>query len=161
MRELPFGRLDRRVVVSWRVEAAIGTALLAIPLAAVFVGAAILGNPLPLWSLAVALVVLLLLGVLLIGVVPSVRYMRWRFDVSEEEVDILEGVLIRKRTIIPLVRVQHVNTSQGPILRWLGLSTVSISTAAGEHPIPALSVEAADELRDRIAVWARVAREDV
>ncbi len=161
MRELPSGRLDKRVVTSWRVEAAIGTVSLAIPIAAVFIGASVLGSPLPLWSLTLALAALVVFGFLLIGVVPSVRYLRWRFDVSEEEVDILEGVLIRKRTIIPLVRVQHVNTSQGPILRWLGLSTVSISTAAGEHPIPALSVEAADELRDRIAVWARVAREDV
>jgi membrane protein YdbS with pleckstrin-like domain len=55
-----------------------------------------------------------------------------------------------------MVRVQHVDTSQGPIMRAFGLSDVKVSTAAGVHAIPALADHDADALRDRIAVLARV-----
>jgi len=41
------------------------------------------------------------------------------------------------------------------------LSAVTISTAAGNHEIPALAEEVADELRDRISILARVVEEDV
>jgi Uncharacterized conserved protein len=60
-----------------------------------------------------------------------------------------------------MVRVQHVDTEQGPLLRHFGLSTVSISTAAGTHKIPALSDNVASSLRDAISELARVVDEDV
>jgi len=40
-------------------------------------------------------------------------------------------------------------------MRRFGLASVTISTAAGVHEIPALSIEVADELRDKISRLAR------
>ena len=60
-----------------------------------------------------------------------------------------------------MARVQHVDTRQGPLLRHYGLSTVTISTAAGTHEIPALADDVAGILRDRISELARVVDEDV
>ena len=41
------------------------------------------------------------------------------------------------------------------------LAQVTVSTAAGNHEIPGLLVEDADELRDLIATQARLAQEDL
>ena len=64
--------------------------------------------------------------------------MRWRYEVRESEIELQHGIFIVKRTLIPMVRVQHVDTSQGPILRKYDLAEITISTAATNHTIPAL-----------------------
>ncbi len=98
----------------------------------------------------------LVLVVVWLGPVPEIRYRRWRWEVTEVEVRLQHGLFIIERTVIPMVRIQHVDTSQGPIMRAFGLSEVKVSTAAGSHSIPALADEDAAMLRDRIAVLARV-----
>ena len=42
-----------------------------------------------------------------------------------------------------------------------GLASVTVATAAGEHEIPGLAFDVAEQLRDRAAELARLAREDV
>ncbi len=60
-----------------------------------------------------------------------------------------------------MIRVQHVETKQGPILKYFNLASVSISTAATTHEIPALSNEIASDLRDKISTLAKVDEDDV
>lgn len=93
--------------------------------------------------------------------IPKLRYRRWRYEIFEQEVYIQHGILIMTRTIIPMIRVQHVETEQGPILKKYRLATVMISTAATTHQIPALTDEDASDLRDRISTLARVDEDDV
>ena len=90
---------------------------------------------------------------LLVGttVVPAVRWRRWRWDVRPEAIDIRRGTWTVSRTLIPMLRVQHVSTSSGPIEQRLDLATVTIHTAAGSHTVPLLTERDAAELRDRIA----------
>ena len=162
MRDLPSGRLDKKVIASWRVGRALWTGALSLVLIVAAVASSALAPEYvsPLWIL---LAVAVSVGAVLVFVVivPHVRYVTWRYEVTDDEVDIYKGVIVHTRVIIPLVRVQHVNTSQGPILRAFGLASVSIATAAGAHEISGLSVEEADRLRDRVAALARVAQEDV
>lgn len=158
MRPDPSERIDGRAVIVWRIAGA-GSAL---PVAA---GAGVAGGlviadmvPAPL-GIAGA-VALLVFAIAIVAVIPKVRWLRWRYQVSEDEIYLRHGLWIRKRTLIPMTRVQHVDTKAGPLLRAFGLSTVTVATAGGEHEIPALSDEVADSLRDRIAALARVT-EDV
>jgi Bacterial membrane flanked domain. len=60
-----------------------------------------------------------------------------------------------------MVRVQHVDLEQGPILKKYRLATVRVHTAATPHAIPALEGEEADRLRSTIAQLAKVALDDV
>ena len=94
-------------------------------------------------------------------VLPPIRYARWRYEVSEDYLDIAKGIVWRKRYTIPFIRVQNTDTRQGPILRAFGLASVTVATAAREHEIPGLQFETAEQLRDRAAELARIAREDV
>lgn len=92
---------------------------------------------------------------------PNLRWRHFRYDIHEHEIDLLYGMFIRRRVLIPMVKVQHVDTKQGPLLRRYGLATVTFSTAAGSHEIPALNEATAERVRNRIAVLARITDEEI
>jgi len=101
-------------------------------------------------------IVVLVIGV---GVVPELRWSRWRYEVRDQEIDLRHGTLRITRTLVPMLRVQHVDTTQGPIDQAFGLATVVVHTAAGATTIPALEHAHAGRLRDHIATLARTADE--
>ena len=103
------------------------------------------------WLWAVPLVVL----VLAVTGVPALRWRRWRWDIRDEGIDIQRGTLAVSRTLVPWVRVQHVDTQRGVFEQMFGLSTVVVHTAAGGHTIPLLPASDAEHLRERIAGLAR------
>jgi uncharacterized protein len=108
----------------------------------------------PLWMLLP-----LAVAVVGIGLVPELRWARWRYEVRDEEIDLRHGTVRITRTLVPMLRVQHVDTTQGPLDQALGLATVVVHTAAGTTTIPALGEADAGRLRDRIAALARTADE--
>lgn len=163
MREMPANRLNPKIKNVWRINDAIWIALCFllcfVPLAIV---AAV--EPDAGWSLValgVIAVLFVVLAIVFVVVLPPVRYARWRYEVSQDYLEIARGIIWRKRFVIPFIRVQNTDTRQGPVLRAFGLASVTVSTAAGEHEIPGLGVEEAEVLRDRAAELARIAREDV
>jgi uncharacterized protein len=92
-------------------------------------------------------------------IVPSLRWRNWRWDVRPEAIDIRHGTFTIRRTLVPMLRVQHVDTRRNIVEQTLELATVVVHTAAGSHTIPLLSVADAAEVRDRIADLARTADE--
>jgi membrane protein YdbS with pleckstrin-like domain len=88
--------------------------------------------------------------------VPVWRLRSYRYEVREEEIDLRRGILAVTRTLVPMVRVQHVDTHRTVLSRMFGLAAVRFHTAAGATSIPALREDAADAIRDRIAELARV-----
>ncbi len=93
------------------------------------------------------------LAVAIVGVVvvPGMRVRRWRWEVREEEIDLRRGAFTVVRTLVPMRRVQHVDTRRTPVARLFGLASVVVHTAAGTNEIPALTEADAAEIRDRIA----------
>lgn len=159
MREQPVNRISEKGLKVWRLYGIIQTAFLLL----VAIGAGVLTYIFegPWWIYAVAATVVILYAYFFIYLFPKVRWRRWRYEVRESEIELQHGIFIVKRTLIPMVRVQHVDTAQGPILRKYDLAEITVSTAATNHTIPALVMEEADELRSRISALARVAEEDV
>jgi membrane protein YdbS with pleckstrin-like domain len=155
----PGQSIDIKAVAYWRCSAIIKSIfLLLIP--AAYYWAVCLWQW-PLWIIIILLTLILAYAIFFIFFKPHITWRTWRYNVSEYEIDLVRGVFIKKHTIIPMVRVQHVDTEQGPLLRYYGLSTVSVSTAAGTQKIPALADEVAADLRNRISELARVVEEDV
>lgn len=85
----------------------------------------------------------------------------WGYAINEHDIDIQHGIIVIKRSLIPMHKIQHVDTEHGPILRLFKLATLSISTAGTKHKIPALHQERAEALRQQIAHLARMSEEDV
>lgn len=87
---------------------------------------------------------------------PSLRYRQWRYEIREDEVDLQHGILVKTRQLVPMARIQHVDTRRGPLQQRFGLASVVFFTAAGSMEIPALSEEHAADVRNRIADLAKV-----
>ena len=144
----PDQRLEPAVLLSW---AATGVAMTAV--------AAVLTAALPGvdggWA-TLRVVALLVLALAAIVVGPALRYRNWRYAVREEEIDLRHGTWVVRRTIVPMARVQHVDTSRSALGQVLGIATLTIHTAAGAHSIPGIAAGNADLLRNGIARRARV-----
>ena len=62
--------------------------------------------------------------------------------------------LFKRWSSIPLNRIQHVDTRQGPLERMLGLSRLLVFTAAGmsaDGSIPGLASDVAESMRDELS----------
>ena len=161
MKELPANQLDPKVKAVWRINDAIWITVLFLCVFIPCAAFAARGESDAFIGAVVTLIVFMLALVLWLVVLPPIRFMRWRYELSDDYLDIAKGIVWRKRYVIPFIRVQNTDTRQGPILRMFGLASVTVATAAGEHEIPGLSATAAEQLRDRAAELARLAQEDV
>ena len=160
MRKIPTNKLNKKVVSAWRINGIIDTVFIAIIVAiAEIILYFSVDNFMP--FLVIGAIIVIVWFICDVLVVPAVRYRIWRYDVTEDEVDLYHGIIVRKRIIIPLVRVQFTDTKQGPIKKAFGLAEVTINTAGGEKTIPGLLDEDADALRDKVARLASLAREEV
>ncbi|GAA0431590.1 PH domain-containing protein [Lentibacillus halophilus] len=159
MRLPPMNRIAKDAVSAWKITAAIYVGILWLAAIALFFLAFLydISN----WYGAMAIVISALCTYVFVFLLPNVRWRRWRYEVFEQEIYIQHGILVVSRTLVPMIRVQHVDTQQGPILKKYRLASVQISTAATTHEIPALLEEDASELRDRISALARVDDDDV
>lgn len=158
MKARPADRLDPRAISLWRLTGAMQSAF--ILAGGVFVTYALYWwAEAPLLLAALPVLGALALAVLLVFVLPPVLWRRWRYEIHPLEVDLQRGLIRVTRTLVPMVRVQHVDTKRGPLQRRLGLSTVIFYTAAGPNEIPQLAQRTAAEVRDRIAELTRTADE--
>ena len=102
-----------------------------------------------LWPGAVAFVVVALLAVAF----AVARYRNWRYQVRSDSLFLDRGVLTRVRTVVPYVRIQHVDSNRGPVERSAGLASVVVYTAGSrgaDVTIPGLTPEDAEELQERL-----------
>jgi len=150
----PAERLDPRAIKLWRITGTLN--ILPLLVVACFVGWALFrfGGGSPFSGVLPVLAVLALAGVV-VGMAPGLRWRRWRYEIRPDEVDLQRGIFWISRTLVPLSRIQHVDTRQGPLQRRFGLSTVVFYTAAGPNQIPELATPVAAEARDRIAELTR------
>jgi membrane protein YdbS with pleckstrin-like domain len=103
-------------------------------------------------AIRIAVVLIALAGLV---VEPQRRWRNWRYELRDDEIDLRRGVFVITRTLIPTIRVQHVDTQRTWLSDQLGLRSVVIHTAGGSHRIPALEPDRATEIRDRIAKLAQ------
>lgn len=157
--QVPQKRISVRALPVWRITGLI---------IALFVWLLIIGGSifvyikgLSFWLVVVGFFVGLLITLLFTFLIPFIRWKRWRYEVRDQEIELQHGVFFMKKTLVPMIRVQHVDTVQGPILRKYDLATITIATAATVHQIPAIDLNEAEELRRAISQLARVAEEDV
>ena len=151
----PQQRLPEAAVGLWRLELALVCAGFLVASLALMPLADDIG--LPVW---LAPAVVALLGVVALIAVPRVRWRRWRYEIRDDEIDLRAGLWTIRRTLVPIRRVQHVDTESGLLQTFFDLATVTFHTAAGATEIPALQRAEAERVRSRVAELART-RDDV
>ncbi|MFD1416442.1 PH domain-containing protein [Oceanobacillus jeddahense] len=160
MREQPNVKIATDAIKAWQLTAHIYAFIfLLITIGAIVVYT--IFDFLPIWIVFTLAGLTIVEWIITVFIIPKLRWRRWRYQVYDQEIYIQHGILIVTRTIVPMIRVQHVDTQQGPILKKYKLATLEISTAATTHQIPALLEEEASDLRDQISELARVEQDDV
>ena len=155
----PQQQISKKGLMVWRIHGVIQTVIVWLVLA--LIGVLTYFFDWYSWIYIVIIALAVIEMATAIFIFPKIKWRHWRYEVREEEIELKYGLFIVERVLVPMVRVQHVNTTQGPILKKYHLAEISISTAATVHTIPALTEEEADALRSKISALARVAEDDV
>ncbi len=85
--------------------------------------------------------------------IPHFRYRYWSYELAENELRLIRGVITRVFTIVPLRRVQHLDVSQNVFEREFELGKLVVYTAGTQGNrvvVPGLPIEEARSLRDRL-----------
>jgi uncharacterized protein len=148
---------SRKAPVVWALGAAIPWVVLALAQAVWFVV-----DHRMWWLNAAAAVLTVFCVVVFVGVVPLWRFRVHRWDVSPEAVYTRSGWLVQERRIVPISRVQTVDTERGPLDRLFGLANVTVTTAssAGAVRIAALDSDVADRVVAQLTDIAAIGGED-
>ena len=144
-------KLDKRVLKLWYIRAAIGALVLVGVFTSVAVILSVTGSPGDI-TLAVLLVVgipvALLLAITLI--MPLLRYKMYAWGYDDKRIVVKQGVIFRKRVVIPVCQIQDIHRTQGPLMMMLKLSGVTISTAGSNFDISTLTTAEADRMIDEL-----------
>ena len=101
---------------------------------------------------------LLLLAILFI-VWTRLYYNTMEYELHDDELRWRRGVWFRTTGIVPYNRITNLDLRQGPVMRWLKISTISIQTAGySGQAVPEIRIEAieqAEELRELLRKYVR------
>ncbi|SFB78431.1 hypothetical protein SAMN04487968_101500 [Nocardioides terrae] len=158
----PSQRVSPKATTYWRVQAAFG----AIAAWAIAIGlvVTVLLVPSGWWSplLWLAAVVLVVVPLPALTVAPRIRYDVHRWEVTDIAVHVRYGWISRTDEIVPLSRVQTVDSAQGPLMRVFGLRTVKVQTASryGIVSIACLDDAVAQQVVSRLVAITAATPED-
>lgn len=152
-----FESLDEMAKKSWFVSRIIAFILIAITLITIRVMVNnIIGDKGIIFTIVIG-IILFLLGVNAF-IYPEIEYKQWKYSITSDSIELIHGIFFLEHTIIPIIRIQHIKTSQGPINKNFDLSTIEIYTAGGVHHIPELNEEKAEMLsryiKDKVQIKA-------
>ncbi|MDT8408542.1 MAG: PH domain-containing protein [Wenzhouxiangellaceae bacterium] len=117
------------------------------------------------WFFAIPLFAGLLAIAGLLGLTLGVAGYRWvaggfrGWALREHDLIARSGVLWRNITALPIVRIQHLETSHGPLERMFGLARLKLYTAGGvsaDLVVIGLAREPAEQLREHLVEQIRV-----
>ena len=108
----------------------------------------IVGIPALWWLMLVPALIALLCLWLIPAQVRALRY-----ALADTDFVIRRGVINRKLTTVPYGRIQYVDIYQGPVLRFMGIATIKLSTASAhtDAKLEGVPVDEAARLRDVLA----------
>jgi membrane protein YdbS with pleckstrin-like domain len=143
----PRNQVDRRAVRWWLVQTLL---LVGVPvLALVVLGSVISGARLVLVLCGAGIAVL---GLPLAILLPFWWYRVHRWEVTESAVYTRTGFFWQEWRVVPMSRIQTVDTQRGPLEQAFGLATVSVTTASarGAVHIQGLDHELAADLAQQL-----------
>jgi membrane protein YdbS with pleckstrin-like domain len=118
-------------------------AILAVPLAALWLFAD--------KDLALAYAAAFAAITIILAAVPQIFYRHYRYRITFDSTDVRRGVIIIRRTVVPVERIHQVEVVKGPINRFFGLSDVYITTAGGTAKIEFLDLETAAKIAEDLS----------
>lgn len=79
-------------------------------------------------------------------IAPPIRFRRYRYMIAKDRIEIIEGLLFIRRTIIPIDRIYQIDVRKGPLDNAVGVEKVMVTTAGSSAAFRFLEPEVADEI---------------
>lgn len=115
----------------------------------------------PMWISWLMIVISIIIIPYDVLIAPKWKYETCGYKISETNIQIKVGKIFEKEVLIPMKKVQHVELSQGPLLKKYQLMKITISTAAGSHEVTGIAEDVAEEIRKEIEIHARLYDEQI
>lgn len=153
----PQKRISKKAINVWRV-----TDLIQNLIGLIIIGGLIFSFYYFDWINWIGIVLYVLLGFVLVIMIyeltirPVLLQKTWRYDIDRNYIQLKHGFINKRSLIIPMSRVEYVNTNQGPILRHYNLSVLTIGTITSANQIPAIPVAEARKIRELIVHLAEL-----
>lgn len=101
-----------------------------------------------------------LIGLIPLSIGAVITYFTLTYTLDDEKLTIADGWLEKRVRQIPLSRIQHVELTQGPLQRLLGVAEVAVQSGGNaqeaEATLKVLALPEAEQLRHRIDVARRM-----
>ena len=139
-------KLDKKAVKSFRAGKGILFAIaLIISLTLAVLGKTVCEGGLCI-GMYIAALCIFILFLLVFIIYPPLEYRQWGYYIGEDRVEIEHGIIFINKTVIPIIRIQNITISQGPVNIKFGLFDVQIYTASDNFKIPCLDKDTADKI---------------
>ncbi len=155
--DLPSSAAIRPVDPGYRHVLRLGATIFWVP---VFIGALVV-NYVALRDTPVSGLVPIVAGLIAFAAIvpaPDRVYRRLGFSIDSGLLRVVRGWLFHTDTVVPFVRVQHIDVKRGPLDKMFGTATLVVHTAGTHNSIvslPGLAPGTAASIRDDIRVLIR------
>lgn len=142
-------QISKRAITLWRIKNAVVAIVVGLLAVVVYVLSEMF-DWMPLfvtWILAAIALIILLTEVIII---PNIKYRTTTYGIVDDVLKVHKGVFTKSRQHVPLIRIQNIDTKQGPLMARFNLKGVQLRTASSIVYIPELESDEADSLRDEI-----------
>ena len=98
-----------------------------------------------------------LIAILVVGIAPQRIYQRLLYGLTERLLQVVRGWLFHTDTIVPFVRVQHIDVTRGPLDKAFGTAALVVHTAGTHHAsihLDGLDQPTAEAVRDFLIAGA-------
>jgi len=103
-------------------------------------------------------IVVPLLALLIVTIIPQRKFRRLRYRLTDRMLHSVHGWMFHTDTLVPFVRVQHLDVKRGPLDKLFGTASLVVHTA-GTHnsvvTVKGLAPDRAAEIRDVIREHVR------
>ncbi len=144
-------KLDKSVLKLWYIRAAISSLALLGVIASTGIltyAAGATTDVMLAILLGIGIPVILILAIILI--MPALRYKMYAWGYDDKRIVVKQGVIFKKRVVVPVCQIQDLHRTQGPLMMMLKLSGVTISTAGSNFDISTLTTAQADCMIDEL-----------
>ena len=77
---------------------------------------------------------------------PGIRFRQYKYMIAQDRIEICEGLIFLRRTIVPIDRIYQIDIRTGPLDNAVGVAKVIVTTAGSTAAFRFLEPEAADEI---------------
>lgn len=139
---MDYKKLDKKAIACMYVKTFIQFVIIA---GGLIVANVLFGENLP---TVLSKIIYIVIGVdfLYLLISPKIRYERYRYRLTAEELEVQRGLVVIRTEIVPIERLHKIEVTSGPIFRAFHLKEVLATTAGGDIHISYLTDETADEI---------------